>query len=575
MSVTYSTTHISAADIWEENSMYNFDIDVYSRKITTSSPDAQLWFDRGLVWTYSYNHEQAIECFQKALECDSNCAMAHWGVAYAIGPNYNFEWWMMDPATKANALGTAYDSAHAALALVDSVSAPERSLIEALKSRYPQREPIKEQEPWNDDFAAAMKKAYEAHPNDIEVATIYAESILNQTPWKMWDIWNNTVAEGASTVEAQNVLEKFVDTSEGRVHPGILHLYVHLMEMSPTPEKALVAGDCLRELVPDAGHLIHMPTHIDIQCGEYRDTLHWNLKGIEADLRIAEQQGRMNFYTAYRVHNYHFAIYGAMFLGQYEPAMAAAEEMITEIPEELLKLESPPMADFLESYNSMKTHVQIRFGRWRDIIAEALPEDQELYCHTTASLHYAKSVAHAALGEVEESEAERVKFMAARAKVPDSRHLHNNRCIDLLDVAEQMLDGELEYRKGNYDQAFDHLRKAIELEDALPYDEPWGWIQPVRHALGALMLEQGRVEEAEQAYREDLGLAGDLPRACIHPDNIWSLKGLDECLSRRGAGETPEAKIIRQRLELAASRSDLPVGASCHCAQAAMQAAAE
>lgn len=551
-----------------------FDVDVYSRKITTGSCDAQLWFDRGLVWTYSYNHEQAIECFQKALEHDSDCAMAHWGVAYAAGPNYNFEWWMMDPATKANALGMAYDSTRAALALADKVTAPERALIKALTARYPQRDPIKEQEPWNDDFAAAMKKAYDAHADDIEVATVYAESILNQTPWKMWDIRNNTVAEGAGTEEAQAVLEKFLDTPEGRVHPGILHLYVHLMEMSPTPEKALVAGDHLRELVPDAGHLIHMPTHIDIQCGAYRDTLYWNQKGIEADLKIAERQGRMNFYTAYRVHNYHFAIYGAMFLGQYEPAIAAAEEMIREIPVDLLKLESPPMADFLESYFPMKTHVQIRFGRWRDIIAEPLPEDQELYCYTSASLHYAKGVAHAALGDVAASEAERAKFMASRAHVPDSRHLHNNRCIDLLDVAEHMLDGELEYRKGNFDVAFAHLRKAIELEDALPYDEPWGWIQPVRHALGALSLEQGHIEEAEQAYREDLGLAGSLPRACIHPDNIWSLKGLDECLRRRGAGDTAEALLIRQRLEIAAARSDLPVGASCHCAQAAMQAAA-
>ena len=152
--------------------------------------------------------------------------------------------------------------------------------------------------------------------------------------------------------------------------------------------------------------------------------------------------------------------------------------------------------------------------------------------------------------------------------------MHNCSCLDLLAIAEQMLDGELEYRKGNHDIAFAHLRKAIELEDGLPYDEPWGWMQPVRHALGALSLEQGRIEEAEQAYREDLGLAGDLPRACIHPDNIWSLKGLDECLTQRGAGDTAEAKMIRQRLMLAQSRSDMPVGASCHCAQAAMQAVA-
>ncbi|MDJ0776364.1 MAG: tetratricopeptide repeat protein [Gammaproteobacteria bacterium] len=552
--------------------MAYYDLGTYSRRVSTGSDDAQRWFDRGLVWTYSYNHEQAIECFRQALEHDPDCAMAHWGVAYAAGPNYNFEWWMMDAATRADALGRAYDSTRAALELVAKPTPVERALIEALQARYPQREPIEDQSPWNDDFAAAMKDVYRDYPDDIEVATIYAESILNRTPWKMWDIRNNRVAEGAGTIEAQQVLERFVDTPEGRAHPGILHLYVHLMEMSPTPEKALAAGDCLRELVPDAGHLIHMATHIDIQCGHYRDTLYWNQKGIEADLKIAEREGRMNFYTGYRVHNYHFAIYGAMYLGQYQPAMAAAEEMISEIPVELLHQQSPPMADFLESYISMKVHVQIRFGRWRDIIAEPLPEDRQLYCHTTAMLHYAKGVAHAALGEVAESEAERAKFFEARAEVADSRYLHNIRCLDLLDIAEHMLDGELEYRKQNHDRAFAHLRKAIELEDALPYDEPWGWIQPVRHALGALTLEQGLVEQAELAYREDLGLAGKLPRACIHPDNIWSLKGLDECLRRRGADDTAEAKMIRQRLELAAARSDLPVGASCHCAQAAMRA---
>ena len=551
------------------------DIDVYSRKVTTNSPEAQLWFDRGLVWCFSYNHEEAVACFKQALTHDPDCAMAHWGIAYALGPNYNFEWRHMDPEGKAAILAGAFDATQAALALAGEVSAPERALIEALPARYPQRDTIEDQAPWNDDFAAAMQTAYAAHPGDIDVATIYAEAILNQTPWKMWDLRSGGVAEGAGTIEAQAVLEKFIDNDPAaRGHPGILHLYVHLMEMSPTPERALMAGDLLRDLVPDAGHLIHMPTHIDIQCGHYRDTLYWNRRGIEADLKIAERQGRMNFYTAYRVHNYHFAIYGAMFLGQYEPAMEAAEEMIREIPEELLRLPSPPMADFLESYISMKAHVMIRFGRWRELIAEPLPAEPDLYCVTTASIHYARGVAHAALGDVEAAEKEKALFEAARARVPESRYLHNNCCLDLLAVAAEMLDGEIEYRRGDHDRAFAHLRRAVELDDALPYDEPWGWIQPTRHALGALLLEQGRVEEAETVYREDLGLAGDLPRACIHPDNIWSLKGLDECLSRRGARDTAEAKLIRQRLDYAAARSDLPVGASCHCAQAAMAATA-
>ena len=225
------------------------------------------------------------------------------------------------------------------------------------------------------------------------------------------------------------------------------------------------------------------------------------------------------------------------------------------------------MADFIESYLSMKQHVYIRFGKWQEIIAQDLPEDSELFCVTIASIHYSKGVAHAALGEVEEAEKEKALFLAARNKVPDSRLLHNNTCIDLLAIAEEMLDGEIEYRKGNHDTAFAHLRRAVELDDALLYDEPWGWIQPSRHALGALLLEQGRTDEAEAVYREDLGLGGNLSRATIHPDNVWSLQGLHECLSRRG--EKSESRLIKQRLDLAVARADMPVNASCFCAQAA------
>jgi hypothetical protein len=350
-------------------------------------------------------------------------------------------------------------------------------------------------------------------------------------------------------------------------HPGLLHLYVHLMEMSPFPELALKAGDRLRELVPDSGHLIHMPTHIDVLCGHYRDVLHYNQKAIEADRKYLEKTGPFNFYTAYRMHNYHFAIYGAMFLGQYEPAMAAAQEMIDTTPEELLRMPSPPMADFIESYLSMKQHVLIRFGKWREIIAQKQPADPELYCTVNAMMHYAKGVAHSALGEIEEAEREKAAFLAAKAAVPDSRLLHNNTVQDLLGIAEEMLNGELEYRKGNHDAAFAHLRRSVEIDDNLPYDEPWGWMQPTRHALGALLFEQGRVEEAEAVYREDLGLGGKLSRATIHPDNVWSLRGLHDCLVRRG--ETEESRLIKQRLDLAEARADMPVRASCFCAQVA------
>jgi tetratricopeptide (TPR) repeat protein len=252
-----------------------------------------------------------------------------------------------------------------------------------------------------------------------------------------------------------------------------------------------------------------------------------------------------------------------MFLGQYTPAISAAEELIATIPEAVLRIESPPMADFLEGYLTMKQHVLVRFGKWSEIIAQKLPEDRDLYASNVAMMHYAKAVAHSALGHVAEAETEKTRFMAAKVRVPESRRVHNNTVVDLLGVAEEMLRGELEYRKGNYDKAFAHLRRSVELDDALPYDEPWGWMQPTRHALGALLLEQGHVAEAEAVYRSDLGLDGKLSRACQHPDNLWSLHGLHECLVRRG--EQVEAPLIKQRLDLAIARAEVPIKASCFC----------
>ena len=326
-----------------------------------------------------------------------------------------------------------------------------------------------------------------------------------------------------------------------------------------------MTGDRLREVSPDMGHLVHMPTHIDIQCGHYRDAMHWNRKAIVADRKFYDRAGPMNFYSGYRVHNYHFAAYGAMFLGQYAPAIAAADELIETMPEAMLRIPSPPMADFFESYVAIRQHVLIRFGKWREIIAQDLPADRELYCNTVAMMHYAKGVAHAALGDVPAAEAEQALFRAAAKRVPKSRQIHNVLCVKLLAIAEEMLEGEIAYRRGEHDAAFARLRAAIALEDDLPYDEPWGWMQPIRHALGALLLEQGRAAEAEMVYREDLGLGGALPRAQIHPDNLWALRGLLDCLERRG--ETVEAALIRQRMEFAAARADLPVSVSCFCAR--------
>ncbi|MDE0811259.1 MAG: hypothetical protein OSB69_18335, partial [Alphaproteobacteria bacterium] len=314
--------------------MDDYDLGAHGRKITTTSADAQRWFDLGLNWTYAFNHGEAVTSFKNALEADPNCAMAHWGVAYAIGPNYNLPWHRLDPKGRAKALEAAYDATQCARANLDGLTAPEKGMIEALTARFPQRELVEDLDPWNVDFTNAMRNVLKAHPDDLEIRSIFVEAIMNETPWKMWDLPTGQIAEGAGTAEAREVLESaFRDMPSSWDHPGILHLYVHLMEMSPFPELALRAGDRLRDLMPDSGHLIHMPTHIDVLCGNYRDVVVYNQKAIVADRKYLERNGPLNVYAMYRTHNHHFVIYGAMFLGQYTAAIAAAQELIDTTPE--------------------------------------------------------------------------------------------------------------------------------------------------------------------------------------------------------------------------------------------------
>jgi tetratricopeptide (TPR) repeat protein len=540
-----------------------FDLGDYERPITTSSPLAELWFNRGLNWCYGFNHEEAVACFERAIDADPDCAMAYWGLAYALGPNYNKPW----EAFGAEELGpTASRALAAAAAAADrATGAPsvEQALVNALAHRYQSADPVTNGPVWNRQYADAMREVYRAHPDDIDVAALFAESLMNLTPWALWDTATGQPAAGAFTIEAKQVLDRALETPAGRNHPGVLHFYIHLLEMSPRPEDALWVGELLRDLAPDAGHLRHMPTHLDVLCGDYRRVVTSNTAAIEADEKFVAQRSAMTFYTLYRAHDHHFKIYGAMFLGQAKTAIEAADALVAAIPAELLRVEVPPMADWLEGFVPMKIHALIRFGCWQEIIDSPLPEDAELYCVTTAMTHYGKGVAFAATGRIGEAEEQQRLFSAAVRRIPETRTVFNNKCLDILQVAAAMLDGELEYRKGKYEDAFAHLRRAIELDDGLPYDEPWAWMQPTRHAYGALLLEQGRVHEAEAVYRADLGLDDALARCCQHPGNVWSLHGYHECLTRLGKHE--QAAIIGQQLKVAAAYADVPIVSSCYC----------
>lgn len=547
--------------------MSYFDLGSFSRLIATSLPETQAWFDRGLVWMYGFNHEEAIVCFERVLAADPGCVMARWGIAHAIGPNYNKGWEFFSPDERVSALSQAHQALADAKANSANATPMERAMVDALAHRFPTDPTIEDYGPWNDAFAAAMRKVYTAYANDLDVVAIFAEALMNRTPWKLWDLKRRTPADGASTAEAQKVLERaFATDPDAWNHPGLLHMYIHLMEMSPTPERALPHGDRLVDLVPDSGHLVHMATHIDVLCGDYQNVVWRNQRAVEVDRQFFAHAGGENFYTIYRIHNLHFNIYGAMFLARPTAALAAADALVATLPEPVVRF----LPQLFEAFVAMKLHVLIRFGRWADVLAEDFPIDAELYSYTTATLRYARTVALANLGRIADAKVDQEAFYVAMAAVQEDRMVFNNPCSAVLKVAEQMMLGEVAYKSGHTDDGLEHLRQSVQLDDELLYDEPWGWMQPTRHALGALLMDAKKFEEAETVYRADLGLDDTLPRPCQHPKNVWSLHGLDECLKRRG--ETLERRHIKLLLDQALARAEVPIRASCYCRSKAVGA---
>lgn len=540
-----------------------FDLGSYHRAVPTTVRQAQVWCDRGMVWAYAFNHEEAVRCFERALRLDPDLAAARWGIAYAAGPNYNKAWEAFDTADRTGALARARRELDAAAR--GTASTVDRELIAALTLRFPTDDPddLDALAAGRHAYADAMATLARRHPDDVDVQALAADALINVSAWALWDIDTGEPAPGSRVLEAKEILESALATPEGRAHPGVLHLYLHTMEMSARPEDALWAADLLRDLVPDAGHLLHMPSHIDVLCGDYRSATLANLAAVQADRRFVDHAGPLNFSSLYRAHNLHFVVYAAMFEGRFHTALRAADELAEQLTPELLSVESPPMADWLEVFVPLRTHVLVRFGRWDDLIADPLPADRGLYCTTAATVHYGRGIAHAVKGQLQRAHAERAAFADAYARIPPSRCLFNNTARDILAVADAMLDGEIAYREGRFEEAFTALRRAVDRYDNLPYDEPWGWMQPPRHALGALLLEQGRVTEAAAVYAADLGLDSTLSRACRHPNNVWSLHGYHECLQR--LGRTAEAAIIDQQLRVALARADTPVQASCAC----------
>jgi tetratricopeptide (TPR) repeat protein len=540
--------------------MTTFDLGAYRREVTTPSDVAKKAFDDGLIWIFGFNHEMASECFKAAIAADPCCAMAHWGFAYAIGPNYNRPWEFMTPQEQAEMLRKGHAALETARGVRSRIKPVESALVEALSTRFPTAPAIESFAPFNDAFADAMRDVYKAFPSDLDVVCIFAEALINRTPWQLWDQKTDAPREGSSALEALEVLDHLFETvPEAWDHPGLLHIYIHVVEMSPFPEKALRHGERLIDLVPDSGHLVHMATHIDLVCGEYQNVVTRNRRAAIIDRKYAALAGAENFYTVYRVHNVHFEAYGAMLLGQPDRALAAVDELMEMLPERILRF----LPDLFESFWGKKAHVLVRFGRWDAILGIPIPHDPELYTYSTAAIRQARAIALANLGRNSEAELEQRLAREACLRVQPSRMVFSNTATLVLGIGAAMMDGEVAYKSGRVEEGLAHLRRAVLLEDGLLYDEPWGWMQPTRHALGALLMEAGHYAEAEAVYRADLGFDPAVPRSFRHPRNVWSLHGLHECLSRRG--DTVEIHYIKPMLEQARARATVPIRASCYC----------
>ena len=549
--------------------MDRFNLGAHTWAVSTASAEAQDWFNLGLNWCYGFNREEALRCFRKAIEFDPQCVMLHWGMAYAAGPFYNFAWREYGEQEANASTKLARDHICKARAFAPHATGLENMLVEAIARRIQKPHAVapEEYDRWDEDYAAEMRRIYHSRRDDEDVAALYVEALITRTPRRLWDVKTGQPAKGSDVVEALHACERSMRRADKlgvQQHPAILHLYIHALEMSNVPQLGMRAADALAPMCPDAGHLNHMPGHIYLLCGDYEKARLASIRAIAANNKFLEYAGPFTFYTVACCHDLHLMMHTCMFMGRYRDALHAADKICSVLTKDVLSVKGrPKFAMSLEGYYATRMHVLVRFGRWQEIIDARLPDDPDLYLVTTAMHHYAKGVAHATLKNFREADQEQARFYRSVSGIPKERRFFNNPARDILAVGEKMLEGELEYHKGNHEAAYAHLRESVCRDDNLQYIEPWAWMHPPRHALAALLSEQGHYEEAEQIYRDDLGLSGRIQRCAQHPDNVWALHGLVECLQVRG--DTKELPTVRMKLSKALTLADVSITSSCMC----------
>jgi tetratricopeptide (TPR) repeat protein len=511
----------------------------YSRKITTDSTEAQRYFDQGLGFLHGFNHRAAIRAFQQAAELDPECAMAHWGVALACGPHINFT------AVPPPAAELAWKELELAQKDSGNASPVEWALIGALVKRYANPQP-EDRSGLDRAYAHAMRQVWKNFPKDPDVGALFAEAMMDLRPW---DQWTPEGKPQPGTDEILATLDAVLKLNPN--HPLANHLYIHAVEASPNPERASAAADRLRNLQPGLAHNVHMPSHIDIRTGQWLKAVDTNAKAVEADQRyryiFGPAKGFLNVYIA---HNRHMLAYAAMMTGQRDLAMKHIRAMVATMPADFLK----ENALHAEGFVAMPLEVMARFGLWDEILGEPEHYTDKMW-FTRAFHHAARAIAYAAKGDTASARKAQAVFFERAKLVPKEASLGNNSCEALLGVVTPMVEGEILVAEGKVDSGIEQLRAAIQNEDALKYDEPPGWLIPVRHSLGAVLMKQQRFAEAEQVYRDDLARL---------PENGWSLLGLAESL-RKQKKNADEASRTQAKFERIWAKADMPITSSCFC----------
>jgi tetratricopeptide (TPR) repeat protein len=495
--------------------------------ISTKSPEAQKFFDQGLALIWAFNHEEALLAFQRAVELDPDCPMAYWGIALAVGPNYN------DPEPDLNREKTAWDAVQHGLALASHASPEELAYLTALATRYT-TEPKPNLKLFAVFYKTAMGELTKKYPDDLDAAVLYAESAMDLNPWQLWTA-DGKPAEGTEEIVA--TLESVLKRDPN--HIGANHFYIHAVEASPHPERAQASADRLAKLAPAAGHLVHMPGHIYIRTGDYAGAVRANEEAADVDRQYIDKFHVTGMYPAmYYNHNLHFLAIAASMAGRFTEANNAATQLVGNAAP---MLKDMPM---VEAFLPTRMLVLVRFHRWDEILK--LPEPDAAALTTRALWHFSRGMAFAQTGKNYDADYERRALFAAATSIPEGTTFGFNRSRDILNLAAHLLEGHMSLARVSIPAAVEHFQKAARIEDALRYDEPPDWYIPPRESLGRALMIANQYEAAEKAFREELA---------HHPRSGRAVYGLWQCL--KAEGRKPEAKQAELDFRVAWKNADV------------------